>query len=123
MELLYFLDDGHCFSWLHIALGPNEFLGSHSYNKSFFSHSFFGESVVTWLWGDYSVGDAALNRFYVLHWLIAFLIVGVVVFHVIALHIVGSNNPSGIEPKDTRDTVSFSPFTTSKDLVGMLVFY
>jgi len=48
--------------------------------------------------------------------------VGVVVFHVIALHIVGSNNPSGIEPVDTRDTVSFSPFTTSKDLVAILVF-
>ena len=68
-------------------------------------------SIVTWLWGDYSVGDAALNRFYVLHWLIAFLIVGVVVFHVIALHIVGSNNPSGIEPKDTRDTVTFCTIT------------
>ena len=50
------------------------------------------------------------------------MIVGVVVLHVIALHIVGSNNPSGIEPKDTRDTVSFYPYTTAKDVVGMVVF-
>jgi ubiquinol-cytochrome c reductase cytochrome b subunit len=83
---------------------------------------FVGESIVTWLWGDYAVGDATLNRFYVLHWLIAFGILGIVIFHVIALHIVGSNNPSGIEPKDTRDTVSFAPFTTSKDLFAMLIF-
>ena len=66
-------------------------------------------SIVTLLWGDYSVGDAFLNRAFVLHWLIAFLIVGVVLFHVIALHMTGSNNPVGVEPKDTRDTVSFHP--------------
>ena len=81
-----------------------------------------GKAIVTWLWGDYSVGDSTLNRFYVLHWLLAFGILGVVIFHVIALHIVGSNNPSGIEPADTRDTVSFAPFTTSKDLFAMLIF-
>ena len=82
-----------------------------------------GEYIVTWLWGGYSVDDAFLNRAFVLHWLIAFLIVGVVVLHVIALHIVGSNNPSGIEPKDTRDTVSFHPYTTAKDMFGMAVFF
>jgi len=81
-----------------------------------------GEGIVTWLWGDYAVGDSTLNRFYVLHWLLAFGILGIVIFHVIALHIVGSNNPSGIEPVDTRDTVSFAPFTTSKDLFAMLIF-
>ena len=57
-----------------------------------------------------------------LHWLIAFLIVGVVVFHVIALHMTGSNNPMGVEPKDTRDTVSFHPYVTMKDLWAFAVF-
>ena len=82
-----------------------------------------GETIVTWLWGGYAVDDPTINRFYVLHWLIAFIILGVVVLHVIALHIVGSNNPSGIEPKDTRDTVSFHPYTTAKDMFGMAVFF
>ena len=75
-----FLNDGNRVSWIHFAMGTNELLGSYSYYKSFFCIPLFGESIVTWLWGDYSVGDAALNRFYVLHWLIAFLIVGVVYF-------------------------------------------
>ena len=78
--------------------------------------------IVTALWGDYSVGDAFLNRAFVLHWLIAFAILGVVVFHVIALHMTGSNNPMGVEPKDTRDTVSFHPYVTLKDLWAFLVF-
>ena len=63
----------------------------------------FGEKIVTWLWGNFSVDDAFLNRAFILHWLIAFGIIGVVVFHVIALHITGSNNPAGVEPVDTRD--------------------
>ena len=82
-----------------------------------------GESIVQWLWGGYAVDDPTINRFYVLHWLLAFVILGIVILHVIALHIVGSNNPSGIEPKDTRDTVSFHPYTTAKDLFGMAVFF
>ena len=84
---------------------------------------FVGEPIVTWLWGGYSVGDPTVNRFYVLHWLLAFVILGIVILHVIALHITGSNNPSGIEPKDTRDTVTFHPYTTMKDVFFMSVFF
>ena len=83
----------------------------------------FGDPIVQWLWGGYGVDDPTINRFYVLHWLLAFVILGIVILHVIALHIVGSNNPSGIEPKDTRDTVSFHPYTTAKDLYMMAVFF
>ena len=120
--VIFFLMMATAFLGYTLPWGQMSYWGATVITNLFSAIPLVGESVVTWLWGDYSVGDAALNRFYVLHWLIAFLIVGVVAFHVIALHIVGSNNPSGIEPKDTRDTVSFSPFTTSKDLVGMLVF-
>ena len=58
-----------------------------------------GESIVTWLWGGYAVGNPTLNRFYSLHYLLPFVIAGVVVLHVWALHMVGQNNPTGIEPK------------------------
>jgi ubiquinol-cytochrome c reductase cytochrome b subunit len=120
--VIFFLMMATAFLGYTLPWGQMSYWGATVITNLFSAIPLFGESIVTWLWGDYSVGDAALNRFYVLHWLIAFLIVGVVVFHVIALHIVGSNNPSGIEPKDTRDTVTFAPYTTSKDLVGMLVF-
>jgi ubiquinol-cytochrome c reductase cytochrome b/c1 subunit len=74
-----------------------------------------GESVVTWLWGGYAVGNPTLNRFYSLHYLLPFVIAGVVVLHIWALHVVGQNNPAGIEPKTDKDVVAFTPYATIKD--------
>jgi quinol-cytochrome oxidoreductase complex cytochrome b subunit len=81
-----------------------------------------GDPIVTWLWGGYAVGNPTLNRFYSLHYLLPFVIVGVVVLHVWALHMVGQNNPAGIEPKTERDTVAFTPYATIKDGFFLLVF-
>ena len=82
---------------------------------------FVGDSLVQLLWGGFSVDNPTLNRFYALHYLFPFLIVGVVVLHVWALHITGSNNPLGIEPKTKRDTLPFHPYYTMKDLFGITV--
>jgi quinol-cytochrome oxidoreductase complex cytochrome b subunit len=85
-----------------------------------------GEAVVSWLWGGYSVGNPTLNRFYSLHYLLPFVIVGVVVLHVWALHVAGQNNPAGIEPKSSQDTLPFTPYATVKDgffLACFLVVY
>ena len=76
-----------------------------------------GEAIVTWLWGGFAVGNPTLNRFYALHYLLPFVIVGVVVLHVWALHVAGQNNPDGIEPQSERDTVAFTPYATIKDFV------
>ncbi|MEA2904342.1 MAG: ubiquinol-cytochrome c reductase cytochrome b/c1 subunit [Alphaproteobacteria bacterium] len=81
-----------------------------------------GESIVTWLWGGYAVGNPTLNRFYSLHYLLPFVIVGVVVLHVWALHVVGQNNPTGIEPQSEKDTVAFTPYATIKDAFILSVF-
>jgi quinol-cytochrome oxidoreductase complex cytochrome b subunit len=81
-----------------------------------------GEAVVTWLWGGYAVGNPTLNRFYSLHYLLPFVIAGVVVLHVWALHVVGQNNPTGVEPKSDKDTVPFTPYATIKDGFLMIVF-
>jgi ubiquinol-cytochrome c reductase cytochrome b/c1 subunit len=81
-----------------------------------------GESIVTWLWGGYAVGNPTLNRFYALHYLLPFVIVGVVALHIWALHMVGQNNPDGIEPQTERDTVAFTPYATIKDTFLMMVF-
>src|SRR5215210_1505502 len=82
-----------------------------------------GESVVTWLWGGYSVGNPTLQRFYSLHYLLPFVIAGVVVLHVWALHVVGQNNPTGIEPRSDKDTVPFTPYATVKDSFFLTLFF
>lgn len=81
-----------------------------------------GDSIVTWLWGGFAVDNPTLNRFFALHFLLPFVICAVVFLHVWALHITGSNNPTGIEPKTTKDTVPFTPYYTTKDLFGLGVF-
>jgi ubiquinol-cytochrome c reductase cytochrome b/c1 subunit len=79
----------------------------------------FGESIVEWLWGGFSIDNATLNRFFALHYLFPFLVIGVIILHLIALHQHGSNNPLGIERKEPRDSVPFHPYYTVKDLFGL----
>lgn len=81
-----------------------------------------GDDIQTWLLGGFAVDNATLNRFFSLHYLLPFVIVGVVFLHVWALHVSGSNNPTGIEPQSTKDTLPFHPFYTTKDTFGLLVF-
>ena len=120
--VIYFLMMATAFLGYVLPWGQMSYWGATVITSLFSAIPLVGDMIVTALWGDYSVGDAFLNRAFVLHWLIAFLIVGVVVFHVIALHMTGSNNPMGVEPKDTRDTVTFHPYITIKDLWAFLVF-
>jgi ubiquinol-cytochrome c reductase cytochrome b/c1 subunit len=81
-----------------------------------------GDPIVTWLWGGFAVGNPTLNRFYSLHYLLPFVIVGVVVLHIWALHMVGQNNPTGVEPKTEKDSVAFTPYATVKDAFFIGVF-
>jgi ubiquinol-cytochrome c reductase cytochrome b/c1 subunit len=81
-----------------------------------------GDFIVTWLWGGYAVGNPTLNRFFALHYLLPFMIVGVSVLHVWAVHVVGQNNPAGIELETGRDTVPFTPHATVKDTFGTVCF-
>ena len=81
-----------------------------------------GDTVVTWLWGGYAVGNPTLGRFFSLHYLLPFVILGVVVLHVWALHVVGQNNPAGVDPRTEKDTLAFSPYATIKDTFMIVVF-
>jgi ubiquinol-cytochrome c reductase cytochrome b subunit len=78
-----------------------------------------GETLVQWLWGGFSVDNPTLNRFYSLHYLLPFLLCAVVFLHLWALHHRKSNNPLGIDIKSPKDTIPFSPYYTSKDMVGL----
>jgi len=81
-----------------------------------------GTTVTTWLWGDFAVGDATLNRFFSLHYLLPFIIAGVVGLHIWALHVPGNNNPLGIDVKGPQDTVPFHPYYTVKDAFYLSLF-
>ena len=81
-----------------------------------------GDSIATWLWGGFSVDNPTLNRFFSLHYLIPFLIFGVVILHIWALHVPGNNNPIGISVKSVQDTVPFHPYYTVKDGFALVVF-
>ena len=81
-----------------------------------------GETLRVWLLGGYAPDNAALNRFFSLHYLLPFVIAGVIILHIWALHIPGSNNPTGVEVKGEQDTVPFHPYYTAKDAVGVGIF-
>ena len=81
-----------------------------------------GETIRVWLLGGYAPDNAALNRFFSLHYLLPFVIAGVIILHIWALHIPGSNNPTGVEVKGPQDTVPFHPYYTAKDGFGLGVF-
>jgi ubiquinol-cytochrome c reductase cytochrome b subunit len=92
-----------------------------------------GEDLSVWVRGDFVISDATLNRFFAFHFLLPFLLAGLVFLHIVALHHVGSNNPDGIEIKDgpkgnrwsdkaPADGIPFHPYYTVKDLMGVVVF-
>ncbi len=80
-----------------------------------------GVNLVEFVWGGFSVDNATLNRFFSLHYLLPFILAGLVVLHLIALHEHGSNNPLGVSAN--IDRVPFHPYYTFKDIVGFLAFF
>ncbi len=102
--------------------GQMSFWGATVITSLFGAIPLVGSTITTWLWGGYAVDNATLNRFYALHYLLPFMIAGVVVLHIWALHVPGSNNPTGIEKKTDKDTLPFHPYFTVKDGFGLVVF-
>jgi ubiquinol-cytochrome c reductase cytochrome b subunit len=81
-----------------------------------------GSSIVTLLWGGFAVDNPTLNRFFSLHYLLPFMIAGVVVLHIWALHVPGNGNPTGVSVKSRQDVLPFHPYYTVKDGFAMVVF-
>jgi ubiquinol-cytochrome c reductase cytochrome b/c1 subunit len=103
--------------------GQMSFWGATVITNLFSAIPGIGEPIVTWLWGGYAVDNPTLNRFYSLHYLLPFMIFGVVILHIWALHHVGQNNPAGIDIKSLkRDSVPFTPYATIKDGFALVVF-
>lgn len=103
--------------------GQMSFWGAKVITGLFGAIPFIGEPIQHWLLGGFSPDNAALNRFFSLHYLLPFVIAGVIILHIWALHIPGSSNPTGVEVKSEQDTVPFHPYYTAKDGVGVGVFF
>ncbi len=102
--------------------GQMSFWGATVITNLFSAIPFIGPDIVVWLWGGFSVENPTLNRFFALHYLLPFVIVGMVFLHLWALHRFGSNNPLGIDAKGPQDKIPFHPYYTTKDLFGLGVF-
>ncbi|MGK6319241.1 cytochrome b [Sphingomonas sp. DT-204] len=102
--------------------GQMSFWGAQVITGFFSAIPVVGEWVRVWLLGGFAPDNAALNRFFSLHYLLPFVIAGVVILHIWALHIPGSGNPTGVEVKGEQDTVPFHPYYTAKDGFGLGIF-
>ena len=124
--IIYLLMMATGFMGYVLPWGQMSFWGATVITSLFGAIPLVGDSLTTLLWGGYSVDNPTLNRFFSLHYLLPFMIAGVVVLHIWALHIPGSNNPAGIEKKSAKDTLPFHPYFTVKDgfaLVCFLIFF
>jgi ubiquinol-cytochrome c reductase cytochrome b subunit len=121
--IIYVLMMATAFMGYVLPWGMMSFAGATVITNLFTAIPLIGVSISHWLWGGYAVGDPTLNRFFALHYLLPFMIVGVVGLHVWALHVGGQNNPDGVEVKNVeRDTVAFTPYATIKDVFALSVF-
>lgn len=103
--------------------GQMSFHGANVITGLFGAIPLVGESLQTWILGGPSIGNQTLQRFYSLHFLLPFMILGVVALHIWALHVPGNNNPTGVEVQDVeKDTVPFHPYYTIKDGFAIAVF-
>jgi len=108
--------------------GQMSFWGAKVITSLFGAIPLVGESLKVWLWGGPYVGEATLNRMFSLHYLLPFVIAGLTVLHIWALHHVGNTNPTGVEVRKKsietvkKDTIPFAPFYVTKDLFAILVF-
>ncbi|MGB7287994.1 MAG: cytochrome b/b6 [Salaquimonas sp.] len=103
--------------------GQMSFWGATVITGFFSAIPLVGTSIQELLLGGFAVDNPTLNRFFSLHYLLPFMIVGVVVLHVWALHVTGQSNPTGVEVKNMRkETVPFTPYATIKDGFAMVIF-
>ena len=120
--LIYLLMMATAFFGYVLPWGQMSFWGATVITNLFGAIPLIGDSVREWLWGGFSVDNATLNRFFSLHYLFPFLIAGVVVLHIWALHVPGNGNPLGIEVKSKQDTLPMHPYYTTKDMFGLTLF-
>ncbi len=120
--LIYLAMMATAFRGYVLPWGQMSFWGATVITSIFNAIPVIGQPIQDWLLGGFAVGNAALTRFFALHYLLPFVIFGLVLLHVWALHVPGNNNPTGIEVKGPQDTLPFHPYYTVKDAFGLVLF-
>jgi ubiquinol-cytochrome c reductase cytochrome b subunit len=120
--IIYFLMIATAFMGYVLPWGQMSYYGAVVITNLIGAIPVVGPSILTWLQGGFAVDQPTLNRFFSLHYLLPFVIAGVVILHIWALHVVGQNNPAGVEIKSKEDTLPFTPYATVKDGVAMVIF-
>jgi ubiquinol-cytochrome c reductase cytochrome b/c1 subunit len=120
--IIYLIMMATAFMGYVLPWGQMSFWGAKVITNLFSAIPFVGNTITTWLWGGYSIDNPTLNRFFSLHYLLPFVLAGVVALHIWALHVPGNNNPTGISVKGPQDTIPFHPYYTLKDGFAVLVF-
>lgn len=124
--VIYLLAMATAFMGYVLPWGQMSFWGAKVITGLFEAIPLVGKPIQELLLGGFAPDNAALNRFFSLHYLLPFVIAGVVIMHIWALHIPGSNNPTGVDVKGPQDTVPFHPYYTAKDgwTIGLaLIFF
>ena len=125
--LIYLLMMATAFMGYVLPWGQMSFWGATVITGLFGAIPGIGDEIQTWLLGGPAVDNATLNRFFSLHYLLPFIIVGLVIVHVWSFHTTGNSNPTGIEVRREsrvvadRDTVSFWPYFVIKDMFALAV--
>jgi len=128
--LIYLALMAEAFMGYLLPWGQMSFWGAQVIISLFGAIPWVGDALTLWIRGDYVISDATLNRFFALHVIaLPFVLVGLIVAHLLALHEVGSNNPDGVEIKKNKDEngipkdgIPFHPYYSVKDIVGVIVF-
>ena len=120
--IIYLLMMATAFMGYVLPWGQMTFWGATVITNIIGSLPVIGPAITTWLWGGFAVDNPTLNRFFSLHYLLPFVIAGVVGLHIWALHVPGNNNPTGVNVKSKEDTVPFHPYYTVKDGFAVAVF-
>ncbi|WP_306118450.1 MULTISPECIES: cytochrome b N-terminal domain-containing protein [unclassified Roseitalea] len=120
--IIYLLMMATAFMGYVLPWGQMSFWGATVITGFFTAFPIIGVPIQELLLGGYAVGDPTLNRFFSLHYLLPFMIAGVVILHIWALHVTGQTNPTGIEVKSKTDTVPFTPYATIKDAFALVIF-
>jgi len=113
--VIYLLMMATAFMGYVLPWGQMSYWGAQVITGFFSAFPVVGEPIRVWLLGGYAPDQAALTRFFSLHYLLPFVIAGVVILHIWSLHIPGSSNPTGVDVKSEKDTLPFHPFYTAKD--------
>jgi len=124
-SLMLVLMMGISFMGYVLPWGQMSFHGTAVITGLFGAIPFVGEAVQTWLLGASAVGQPALNRFFSLHYLLPFILLGLTMLHIWAFHTTGNNNPTGVEVRRgskeeaKKDTLPFWPYFVIKDLFAL----